>query len=220
MLFVNSTEPVAAKDPREDIHLTGVNTDMTSGGVVEQKIRGNTALFSQSESRLIVDDMSLATMADAHTTRGITRADHGTFFLAAVPEEKRGKSDMLFQGHVTYRAPVATDPTSDSLHLKTSTIVWDNALQKFLCPVPYEMMLFPPGKNAIRQIGQGFEANRDLSRFVVRGGVVSSGVTSDPLMERKILQRQFADSVEMVNKAVQRGNAMQAPHPIQLPAKD
>jgi hypothetical protein len=218
--FVNTAQPVPAKDPREDIHLVGVNTDMTSSGLVEQKIRGKKALFSQSENKLIVDNMSLATMSDAHTTRGITKADTGTFYLAPVGADKRGKSDMVFNGHVTYRAPLATDPTSDTLQLKTKTIIWDNGLQKFLCPGPYEMTLFPPAKNAIRQVGEGFEASRDLTRFVVRGGVVSSGVTSDPLVMRRTLQNEFNQSVSMVNREVQKAINITPMRPIDLPGKD
>ncbi len=191
MQFAGQTELVPEKDPREDIVLTSVSTQMTSGGVVQQRIAGQEAVFSEAENQLTIRGISVAMLADSGETKSLTRADLGQIYFADRPAEQIGRRDMKFAGDVLYRNPQKNDPTTDSLQLTSQLILWDESEEKFISPTGYEMLLLPKGKKPVRQRGKGFEATQDLSRFVVKAGSVTTDMGSDPAEDRKQMEEDL-----------------------------
>lgn len=192
MQFVNAPNLVPERDPREDIVLSNVSTDMTSGGLLQQRIRGDKAIYSEATQDLIINEVQVTAFGVDQTTRSVTQSDVGQIYFADVPDQSIGRRDMRFAGDVLYRAPQADDPTTDSMRLTSDLIVWDEGEQKFKSPRGYEMLLLPKGQAPVRQVGKGFEAAQDLTRFVVRTGMVTTELDANPEALRKQLQDQFA----------------------------
>ncbi len=69
--------------------------------------------------------------------------------------------------------------------------MWDESDQKFKSPSPYSMMLLPKGKTPVRQSGKSFEAAQDLTRFVVKTGVLTTELDGDPTANRREMEKQF-----------------------------
>lgn len=213
MQFVGQTELVPEKDPREDIVLTSVSTEMTSAGVVQQRIGGSEAVFSEAENELTIRDISVTTLAENGATQSLTRADVGQIYFADRPLEKIGRRDMKFAGHVLYRNPQKDDPTTDSLQLTSELIVWDESEEKFISPTGYEMLLLPKGKKPVRQRGKGFEATQDLSRFVVKAGSVTTDMDTDPAEDRK----EMEDKLNAWKKEAEEKAAEKLDIPLTIP---
>lgn len=192
MQFVNAPNLVPERDPREDIILTNVSTDMTSGGVVQQRVFGDKAIYSEASQDLTINDVQVTTFGEEQTTQSITHADVGQIWFADVPEMEIGRRDMRFAGDVLYRSPNAEDPTTDTMRLTSDLILWNELEQKFRSPRGYEMLLLPKGQAPVRQVGKGFEAAQDLTRFVVRTGMVTTQLDEDPELLRKDLQEKLA----------------------------
>lgn len=187
MMFADQDNLVPEKDPREDIVLTNVSTQMTSGGLVQQGIKGGNAVFSSISNDLIIENMSVTTYSDGSETRSMTRADVGQVFFADDKSRDVERKDMKFSGNVLYRTPQKNDPTSDSLRMTSDLIIWSEGQKKFICPTDYTMWLYPKGKPPIRQGGKGFEATEELSRFVVKAGQISTDMDSERLNRAELL---------------------------------
>lgn len=191
LIFVNNTEQVPEKDTREDIVITSLSANLTSGGVTLQRVGGDEAIYSTSENRLYINDINVITYNSDKTTQSITHSNMGAIYLADSAEYGRKRKDMEFSGNVLYRAPMKDTPTSDSLRMTTEHVIWDQNALKFYAPQNYEMILSQKGKNPIRQLGQGFEATRDLRRFVVKAGAVTSDMVKDPRLEQDKFMQEF-----------------------------
>lgn len=211
MAFVGKDNLNPQKDPREDIVLTSVETQMTSGGVVLQQISGSSALFANTSNDLTIKDMNVTTFGDDRVTQSVTRADVGEVYLAADPSRNIGRRDMKFAGDVLYRNPNKLDQTTDSMQMRSDLILWNELDKKFISPGGYEMLLYPKGKPPIRQRGKGFEATQDLSRFVVKAGSVSTKLDNDPTLERDRLLAEFARLSEAAEAEANR--------PLNLPTR-
>lgn len=217
MMFADEQNLLPAKDPRKDIVLTNVTTEMTTGGLVQQKVAGTKAIYSEAVNDLVIQNIQVAAIGEDRATRSITRADLGQIYFEAQPAAGIGRKDMKFAGGVLYRSPKADDPTTDSMRLMSELILWDESAQKFISPYLYEMLLFPKGKAPVRQQGKGFEATQDLTRFVVKAGAVTTDMHGDPMEERKKLEEQFDVWRERVEKAT--GDKPVRPPPIKLPPR-
>jgi hypothetical protein len=218
MQFVNAPNLVPQKDPREDIVLTNVTADLTSGGLVQQRIGGEKAIYSEAAQDLTIKNISVTAYGSDNTTRSITRAELGEIFFADDPERSVGRRDMRFAGDVLYRTPQAADQTTDSMRLTSQLIIWDESEQKFKSPEGYQMLLLPKGQAPVRQSGKGFEATQDLTRFVVKTGVVTTDLKGDPEALRRNLEEQFEVWRAEVDKS--RGTGFVKPTPIPLPQRD
>lgn len=217
MMFADADVLIPEKDPREDIVLTNVQAELTSGGIVQQQISGNQAVFSQASDELIIKDISVTMFSDGNSTRSLTQAELGQIHFADKPELDVGRRDMKFAGDVLYRNPQVNDPTTDSMRLTSELILWDESEQKFKSPMGYEMLLLPKGSAPVRQFGKGFEATQDLSRFVVRTGVVTTELEGDPSREREAMERQFDAWRQEVEEAT--GNAPDLPKQLEVPPR-
>ncbi len=217
MKFVNTSEVHSGKDSREDIRLTRISTDLTSAGLVQQRISGSEAIYSPRDGRLVIQSVGVHTFGEDNTTKGITRSDMGLLYLADSAEAARKRKDMEFAGNVRHTMPVKTDPTTDSMQLFTQSIVWDDANSRFRCPGAYEMLLMPPGKRAIRTLGEAFEATQDLSRFTVSRGAVTTDMSSDPRLKRAEFQRQFKLLMAQVDSEMQKQETIKLPEKVDIP---
>lgn len=191
MQFAGTDALVPEKDPRADIVLTNISADITSGGLVQQKISGKQSVFSQADNQLTIRDIQVTAIGEDRATRSVTQADLGQIYFADRPDEGIGRKDMRFAGDVLYRNPQKDDPSTDSMRLKSELIVWDESEQKFKSPAFYEMLLLPKGKTPVRQSGKSFEAAQDLSRFVVKTGVITTEMDGDPTASRREMEEQF-----------------------------
>ncbi len=54
MRFANLTEPSAKVDPREDVRLLDISTEMTSSGLTHQRVYGGEAIYSQASQVLTI----------------------------------------------------------------------------------------------------------------------------------------------------------------------
>jgi len=217
MKFVNAQNLAPEKDPRENIVLTNVSADMTSGGLVQQRINGSEAVYSEAAQDLTIKNILVSSYGEDKSTRSITRADLGEVFFADDAKKGIGRRDMRFAGDVLYRTPEATDQTTDSMRLVSDLITWDESEQKFRSPSGYTMLLLPKGKAPIRQTGKGFEAAQDLTRFVVKTGVVSTDMSVDPMALRRQLEQQFEVWRAEVDRSASSGFVK--PAPIELPPR-
>jgi len=191
MQFVGQLDTATEEDPREDIILTEVAAQLTSGGIVQQKIGGGHAVFSQNQNELTIKDIRVSTVASTGEIQSVTKADVGQVFFEDKPAQGLGRRDMKFAGDVLYRNPKKEDPTSDSLQMRSELIMWDESAKKFLSPMGYEMVLLPKGQKPVRQSGKSFEATQDLSRFVVKAGAVTTELDKEPGKERQEMLAQF-----------------------------
>lgn len=208
MKFVGKTNLVPEKDPREDIVLTNISTMLTSGGLVQQKVGGSSAVFSNTSNDLTIKDIGVVTFGVDRTTQSITTADVGQVYFAADPKRNIGRKDMRFAGDVLYRNPQKDDPSTDSLQMRSEVILWDQGKEKFISPTGYEMVLFPKGQRPVRQTGKSFEAGQSLTRFVVKAGSVSTKDEPDPAGERARLMGEFEKWKTAADSEVKKVNDM------------
>lgn len=203
MQFVGTESVAPEKDTRADIVLTNISADMTSGGLVQQRVFGKQSIFSQTENELTIKEIQVTAIGEDKATRSVTQADLGQIYLADRPAEDITRNDMKFAGNVLYRNPQKDDPTTDSLQLNSELIIWDESEQKFKSPASYSMMLLPKGKTPVRQSGKSFEAAQDLTRFVVKTGIITTELDGDPVVKRQELEERFEvwrDQVEEIGK--------------------
>lgn len=212
--FAGEGTLVQEKDPREDIVLTNVSTQMTSGGLVQQEIAGNEAVFSQSANELTIKEIQVTAVGPDGAVRSVTKADLGQIYFSDRPAELIGRRDMKFAGNVLYRNPQKDDPTTDSMRLSSELVVWDESEGKFKSPYGYEMLLLPKGRQPVKQWGKGFEATQDLSRFVVRTGALTTDLDGDPAVERARLEQEFS----VIRDDMDRSAAARTPLPTPMTA--
>lgn len=217
MQFAGEETLAPEKDPREDIVLIDVSTEMTSGGLVQQKVAGQEAIFSQASNELTIRHVQVTALSDTGETRSVTSADLGQIYFSDRPEEDIGRRDMKFAGNVLYRNPQQDDPTTDSMRMSSDLILWDESEEKYKSPYGYEMLLLPKGRPPVRQWGKGFEAAQDLSRFVVRTGTLTTEMAGDPMTERAQMEAQFDAWREEVDRRAENRAAL--PTPVAIPPR-
>ena len=189
-MFADQENLAPEKDPREDIVLTNVSTQMTSAGLVLQGVQGKHAVFSANNNDLIIENMQVTMFGEDKSTKSITRADLGEVYFADDSKRGVGRKDMKFSGNVLYRTPQKNNTTTDSLRIITEMVLWKEAQKKFIGPTNYTMLLYPKGKAPIKQTGKGFEATEELNRFVVKAGTLTTDMNSERV-DRALLLQQF-----------------------------
>jgi len=167
----NASNVSKADDPRNDIRLTNIETDLTSAGVTIQRVHGAEAIYAPSRSILLVEDMRIDTFdTSSGLLQGQTRAETGTLYLANAPEAARGRNDMEFLGGVEYRSPQRSNPTSDSLRLQTERLVYEKDNERFISPSTNTITMAAPGKTPMTMKGTTLTASQDLSNISIQGG--------------------------------------------------
>lgn len=174
--FVNSQATDASEDPRENIVLSGVNAYLTSGSLVQNKVRSAAATFIEMKGILKLSGITVESFGENASLQALTTANAGTVFMVDSPSQKRRKSDISFEGNVIYRAPSKSDPTTDSITLSTESLLWDTAEQKFRCDTFYRMVMSVPGRPPFIALGDEFVASSNLRWWNVRHGALGTGI--------------------------------------------
>lgn len=172
MRFAGKDDVRPANDTREDVRLTGVNADLTSGGKTLQRVGGDRAVFSQNQNLLRINEVEVEMVGDAGKTEGVTEAKVAEIYLADAPDKSRKRSDMEFSGGVVYRSPQPGNPEEDTLRLNTEQLLFENASGLFRSNTSHTITMLPPSKKPIFMTGKAFTATRDLTRFDVQAGAI------------------------------------------------
>lgn len=204
MVMLDKGEVVRPNDPREDIKLQGISTDITSGGLLLQRVDGSEAVYSQSRNLLNIAEIDVNTMGPDHTTQGITQARKGIVYLAPDPVSKRKRSDMVFSGDVNYRAPAKDRPNSDSLQLKTEELIYDNQAEEFQGTSTHTVVMLPPGKRPMYMSGSKLRVPRDMRRF----SMVQGSLGPDPSTDTKAV---YSEKIKELNAAAGPATGIAAP---------
>lgn len=202
-------------DPREDILLTKVSADLTTGGLVQHRVSGNEATFSQSRNLLVFKDVAVNTYASDGTIQGVTRAELGQVFLAPDPALQRNQNDMRFAGNVRYSAPNRDHPETDTLQLSTEQLIYDDALEEFQGVSTHSVVMMPPGKRPLYMQGSKLRVPRDMSRFSMLKGSVGPVYNVDSATSYAQAKRELEIAAQQAFKGAER--APVRPTPIQVP---
>lgn len=201
MRILDQPVQVVEHDPREDIRLTSVETDITSAGLLTQRVYGRSAIFAQTRNILDINDMRIQTFdPETGTLEGETEAATGTVYLAAHPEVERNRSDMEFTGGVTYRAPAEENPAKDSLMLETDKLIYDNEAARFIGPSSHTIIMAPPGKTPITMRGSRLHASRDLTNISIQGGRMAPSQAQDAGSSYTEQRRELDKMAEQVRE--------------------
>ena len=205
MKLVNMAAVEPEEDPRENIHLTGMKAEITSGSLVQHHIESSTAtlVLGVEKRRLNVGDLMVTSYNDKGKMQGITEAGAGVVYLAADPILKRARSDMDFSGGVEYRVPQADDPTTNAVTMKTQELRWDGAAGLFRSPSYYEMIMQTPNKMTFMSVGDGFTATKDLQMWNVKHGGI--GTLTDADM-RVVNARKGEETLRLLERLDAAGN--------------
>jgi hypothetical protein len=216
--FVNVTNLSEGPDPREDMRLTEVIADLTSGGLVQRRVSSDSGIYSQNRNYLELQEANVETFNNDFQLEGMTAAKKAVVHLADKPElpTPRSRNDIEFAGNVVHRIPMKDDPTSDAIMLQTELLEWDQKGERFRCKSFYRMVMAQPGRSALVAIGDGFAATRDLRSWVVTHG----GLTTRPDVD---VRQEAAEKRAEIHSvlAMDASNAGEAPEaePIELPSQ-
>ncbi|PKO17539.1 hypothetical protein CVU37_08605 [candidate division BRC1 bacterium HGW-BRC1-1] len=199
MKLVNAGAVESEEDPRENIHLTGMKAEVTSGSLVQHQIESSTAslVLGVANRRLNVGTLTVASYNDKGKLQGITEAESGVVYLAADAKLKRARSDMDFSGGVEYRVPQADDPTTNSVTMVTEELRWDGTAGLFRCPSYYQMTMQSPNNMTFVAVGDGFTATRDLQKWNVKHGGIG---TVSNLDMRTVNAQKGKETVELADR--------------------
>jgi hypothetical protein len=212
MRFVGSSDLEAEEDPRENIRLTGVVTDMTSGPLVTTRVMSSEAVYNERRRVLSLADVQVLMFNPAGAVEGQTLAERGVVYMAPDRKAQRGKNDIELSGNVVHRVPRADDPSTDSARLTTAQVRWDNTAQRFRGEKPFRMMMYQPGRPPVVAMGDGFVATKNLREWDVKHGAVGTDTGSDPR------EKGAAVRAEMEAIAGQTDvGQMPPPQPVALP---
>lgn len=223
MQFASTPAATEEDDGREDMHLTGVVTDMTSSGLVQNRIVSDKAIYSERKSLLVLNDVQVHSFGEAGQAKGVTSAKKGTVYLANQKIIKgnktvdRHKDDLEFAGNVQHRALKKDDPTTDTMRLNTEELLWSEADQRFKTNAFYRMLMYRPNQPPMIAMGDGFTATQDMRSWLVRYGGLST--TGDPNAREagEIMRKNIKTEVE----ARERGHSTPVlQKPIDLPVID
>lgn len=199
MKFVNAPDVSNDADSREDLWFYKVSADMTSGGLVQRHIAGAAAVYSDTESLLRVGGMELRTFDANKQLQGITSASTATIYLADNTKEKRNKSDMEFLGQVRHRQPMRDNPTSDSMDISMGQLLWDQRTGKFICRTAFDMTMWQSNGSPMKAIGNRFEATRDMRKWTVGSGSMTTEKSAGDLSSRaRKLRSDFESSMTQI----------------------
>lgn len=179
MKFVNSTDASDGPDPREDIRLTGVEADLTSGALLQNRVHGTAGRYSEAQGLMLLSSVKVEAFDSKGSLQGLTNATSATIFLRDRADWQRAKSDMDFVGSVHHRVPNKQDPTSDSVVLDTDHLRWIQKEQRFKSESPYRMTMIQANGRSMVAMGDEFRASRDLRSWMVSHGAISTNLTSD-----------------------------------------
>lgn len=215
--FLNAADLGAEEaDPREDVRLTGVAADITSGGLVERRVQSSLGVYSQARNFLELNAVRVEGYSKDQRLEGITSADKATVHLADKPALKppRSRNDIEFVGNVRHRVPSKDDPSTDSVNLQTERLEWDQKTQRFVCPSYYKMTMSQPGKPPLVALGDAFSTTRDMRQWVVTHGGMTTREGVDVREEAKRKREEIANIVAM--EKTMRSDAPEA-KPIEIP---
>ncbi len=183
MKFVNTTEKAAASssDTGEDIRLTGMVADLTSGPLVQHRVKVATALLAMTGPRrtLTMDTVRVDSFDRDGSVQAVTSAKNGIVFMTDNPEAQHKRNDMVFEGDVRYRVPRKGDPTTDTLSVRSEKMQWENENQQFHCPTHFEKIMYSPNRPPFRVVGEEFTASRDLQTWRISHGGIGAGREGD-----------------------------------------
>lgn len=173
------------EEARSDIHLTGVTADLTTSGVLQNRVHSEVTTYSLTHNLLELGQVRVTAFGKESTTtpQGITSARRGVVYLADHPELSRHKDDMEFAGNVVYRVLDPKDPTTNTASLETEQLIWQSDVQKFRCPAKFRNILSQPGKRPMAMVGDGFVTTKDLSHWDVKHGAITTELDKDPYAE-------------------------------------
>lgn len=212
MRFVDSNDQEAEDDPRENIRLTGVITDMTSGPVVTTRVMSDEAIYNERRRVLTLSDVEVRMFNTSGTVEGQTSAETGLVFMAPDEKAQRSKNDIELSGNVVHRVPRADNPTTDSARLTTAQVRWDNAAQRFRGEKPFRMTMFQQGRPPVVAVGDGFVANKNLREWDVKHGAVGTDFGRDP----RDLGAAVRAEMEAIGERAESGQ-VPPPEPVALP---
>jgi hypothetical protein len=181
MKFVNQSAQAGTdeEDGRADIRLTGVVADLTTSGVVQNRVHADLTTYSQTRNLLFLSQVKVEGYGKDGKLQGLTTAGRGAVYMADIPSANRHNGDLEFAGGVVHRVPDAKDPTTDAVSLKTDRLLWRNLEQHFVCTRFFRNELRQPGKRPMSMIGDGFVVTKDLRRWNVKYGSVTTEQDED-----------------------------------------
>jgi hypothetical protein len=212
MKFVLAPPPSQEEDPRENIVLTGVDAQFTSGSLVQNRILAQQGVLHDTKGLLILTRPVIQFHDVRSTQPAETHATTATFFLAEDRKTKHQKGDVVLTGRVRHAIPSKDDPTTASVLVETENLVWRAATQIFEGNSFYRMTLNVPGKAPIVTIGDAFIASRDLRNWNVRyGGLATQAVSGDfrrdNIEKSRALERDVPSSPPELTEAGGGGTA-------------
>lgn len=216
MKFVNSSDTVApdSHDPRRDIHLTGVVTEMTSGTALIRRVVGEHGVYSEDQGTIRLDKARIETYREEGGLQGVTTSDRAVIYLADQPTSAAHRRDMEFAGNFHYRAPAEHDPTTDALSLSTERLVWDEEAKLFRAPNPYRMISSAPGKPPMVLKGRQFVATQDLQSFSMEGGSLTNDIEKDARQALAPVGEEIRRTAEQL---AEKHKPRPLPTPLQVP---
>ena len=216
MKFVNASDTASqvTHDPRRDIHLTGVVTEMTSGTALVRRVVGDRGIYSEDLGLIRLEKARIEPFREEGGLQGVTTSDHAIIYLADQPTSAVHRRDMEFAGNFRYRAPAEHDPTTDSLSLSTERLVWDEEAKLFRAPLPYRMISSAPGKPPMVLKGRQFVATRDLQSFSMEGG----SLTNDPHRDAREALAPLGEEIrKTADELAVKYRPAPLPTPIEIP---
>ena len=206
MKFVLAPPPSQEEDPRENIVLSGVDAQFTSGSLVQNRILAEQGVLHDSKGLLILT-RPVIQFHDARSTQPAeTHATTATFYLAEDRKTKYQKGDVVLTGGVRHAIPSKDDPTTASVLVETENLAWRAAAQVFESNSFYRMTLNVPGKAPVVAIGDAFIASRDLRHWNVRyGGLATQAVSGD--FRRQNIEKSRALERDVPSSSPERTDA-------------
>jgi hypothetical protein len=213
MQIVNKKDFTRVNDPREDIRLVQLSADLTTAGIIQHRVKGTQATYSQAKNLLLIDQIDVTSFNAEGTTQGITEADSGTIYLAADASAGRNRSDIRFVGDVNYRSPAPDNPSTDTMQLRTDELIYNDVKQEFEGTSTHTVVMMPPGKRPMYMQGSQLRVPRDLKRFSMLKGSVSPTQSDDLASSYTRLSKELQD----IARSASAGQAAPArPTPIQV----
>lgn len=219
MRFVNTPDTERPNDARENIVLKDVEADLTSAGLVQRRVRGTEAIYSENLNQLLIREVTVEALNGQTSPTGITKADMGLLHLADAAPLNRGKGDMEFAGNVHYRAMSKTDPVTETLSMHTEHVLWSDSAGEFVSKEKVNLLMHPPDGAPIRQTGKSFKAPKDLSSFKLIGGKVTTKLEENTASTHEELKKQFQLISSEIEAQKRADSLMDLPTTIAIPSE-
>ncbi|MCX7017932.1 MAG: hypothetical protein WCK47_04025 [bacterium] len=198
MKFVNARGNADSADPRENIILTGVRADITSAGLLLNRVVSSDAVYSEGRKLLELTTVSVESYNMEGSVEGLTSANNCMVFLDDNKAFGRHRNDIEFSGSVVHRAPDAEDPSTDTVTLRTERLLWDNVATLFRGTSPFRMVLSNRNKKPLVMVGDGFVAARNMEKWTARHGMMTTNLSDEPRGKSAAMRAEMADLVTRI----------------------